>query len=322
VSGTGEFAFISQSLAPLSAGYEGAFDLTDDAAFLAKTAGLIATTDTLVQGVHFRIEDPLDLVARKALRVNISDLVAMAATPHAFMMSIVWPDDISSDDQKRFVEGLAVDAHQFSIPLIGGDTTRGGDRLVVTITAFGECERPLRRNTARPGDRVFVSGTIGDGYLGLQSSTLNLPDTDRRWLDERYQLPEARTSLIGVLRELASAGLDISDGLIADAGHLARTSGVALEIDLTEVPISNAAQSWLKSTRNRQECLVSLITGGDDYEILFCVPDDNAEAMMAAARAVKTKITEIGRVQHGEGVRVLDESGEIVQILRTGFTHF
>ena len=322
MSGTGEFAFISQSLAPLSAGYEGAFDLTDDAAFLAKTAGLIATTDTLVQGVHFRIEDPLDLVARKALRVNISDLVAMAATPHAFMMSIVWPDDISSDDQKRFVEGLAVDADQFSIPLIGGDTTRGGDRLVVTITAFGECERPLRRNTARPGDRVFVSGTIGDGYLGLQSSTLNLPDTDRRWLDERYQLPEARTFLIGVLREFASAGLDVSDGLVADAGHLARTSGVALEIDLAEVPISNAAQSWLKSTRNRQESLVSLITGGDDYEILFCVPDDNAEAMMAAARAVKTKITEIGRVQHGEGVRVLDESGEIVQILRTGFTHF
>lgn len=322
MSRVGEFDFIAQSLAPLSAGYEGAFSLTDDAALLAQKAGLLVTTDTLVQGVHFRNDDPLDLVARKALRVNISDLVAMAAKPHAFLLSIVWPEDIRQDQQNLFVDGLSADVSLYSIPLIGGDTTRGGDRLVITITAFGEVDAPLRRSGARPGDLVFVSGTIGDGFLGLFASDTGLPQHQVAQLNTRYLLPEPRVELIEALRQMASAGLDISDGLVSDAGHLARASGVSLDIRLEDVPLSDPARLWLSRQDNQTGAWSSLLTGGDDYEILFCVPDEQRKAILTAAQACGVAVSEIGRIAEGEGVRVTDDSGKIVQILRTGFTHF
>jgi thiamine-monophosphate kinase len=322
VSRVGEFDFIAQSLAPLSSGYEGAFGLTDDAALLAQKAGLVVTTDTLVQGVHFRSDDPLDLVARKALRVNISDLVAMAAKPHAFLLSIVWPEDIRQDQQNLFVDGLSADVSQYSIPLIGGDTTRGGDRLVITITAFGEVDAPLRRSGARPGDRVFVSGTIGDGFLGLGAADTGLPQHQVEQLNTRYLLPEPRVELIEALRQIASAGLDISDGLVSDAGHLARASGVSLDIRQEDVPLSDPARLWLSRQNNRVEAWSSLLTGGDDYEMLFCVPEKERNALLTAAQACGVPVTEIGEIAEGEGVRVTDDSGQIVQILRNGFTHF
>jgi thiamine-monophosphate kinase len=322
VSRVGEFDFIAQSLAPLSSGYEGAFGLTDDAALLAQKAGLVVTTDTLVQGVHFRSDDPLDLVARKALRVNISDLVAMAAKPHAFLLSIVWPEDIRQEQQNLFIDGLSADVSQYSIPLIGGDTTRGGDRLVITITAFGEVDAPLRRSGARPGDRVFVSGTIGDGFLGLGAADTGLPQHQVEQLNTRYLLPEPRVELIEALRQIASAGLDISDGLVSDAGHLARASGVSLDIRQEDVPLSDPARLWLSRQNNRVEAWSSLLTGGDDYEMLFCVPEKERNALLTAAQACGVPVTEIGEIAEGEGVRVTDDSGQIVQILRNGFTHF
>ncbi|WP_394694556.1 thiamine-phosphate kinase [Hyphobacterium sp.] len=322
MSRIGEFEFIAQSLAPLSAGYEGAFGLTDDAALLAQTPGLVVTSDTLVQGVHFRNDDPMDLIARKALRVNISDLVAMAAKPHAFLLSIVWPESIRPEQQNLFVEGLAFDIAEYSVPLIGGDTTRGGDRLVLTITAFGETEAPLRRSGARPGDRVFVSGTIGDAGLGLHAAEAGLPESATQSLNNRYLLPEPRVGLIKALRQSASAGLDISDGLVADAGHLARASDVALDIRLEDVPLSDAARLWLSRQNNQVEAWSSLLTGGDDYEMLFCVPEHERQALLTAAQACGVSVTEIGEVAEGKGVQVTDESGQIVQILRTGFTHF
>jgi len=322
VSRTGEFEFIAQSLAPLAARYEGAFGLTDDAALLAMSSGLTVTSDTLVQGVHFRNEDPLDLVARKALRVNVSDLVAMAAKPHAFLLSIVWPETVAADDQRRFVDGLAADAHQYSMPLIGGDTVRGGDRLVITITAFGEVERPLRRSGARPGDRVFVSGTIGDGWLGLHADDLDLPDPVRNVLKDRYMLPQPPVALIEALRATATAGLDVSDGLAADADHLSTTSGAGIDLQLVSVPVSAAARQWLVKQANQTDAMVSLITGGDDYEMLFCVADHQVDQMMSAAIDVRIDVTEIGLICDGSGVRVFDEKGDIVQILKTGFTHF
>ena len=322
MSRVGEFDFIAQSLAPLSAAYEGAFGLKDDAALLAQTAGLVVTTDTLIQGVHFRDNDPLDLVARKALRVNISDLVAMAARPHAFLLSIVWPENIREDQQQLFVDGLSADIAQYSTPLIGGDTTRGGDRLVITITAFGEVETPLLRSGALPGDIVFVSGTIGDGFLGLRASETGLPQREWQQLDARYLLPEPRVSLIGALGQSASAGLDISDGLVSDAAHLADASGVLLDIRLADVPLSVPARLWCSGQNSYTEAMASLLSGGDDYEILFCVPERQRDALLTAAEARGVPVSEIGRVEKGEGVRVTDDSGKVVQILRTGFTHF
>lgn len=322
MSRIGEFEFIAQSLAPLAADYEGAFGLTDDAALLALSSGLAVTSDTLVQGLHFRNDDPLDLVARKALRVNVSDLVAMAAKPHAFLLSIVWPDWVTDADQRLFVTGLAEDVGQYATPLIGGDTTRGGDLLVVTITAFGEADRPLRRSGARPGDRVFVSGTIGDGWLGLQSDALDLPEPDRKSLNDRYLLPRPPVALIETLRTTASAGLDVSDGLISDAGHMAKASGVSVDLQLASIPLSAAARGWLARQHNWTEAMTSLITGGDDYEMLFCCPVGRVEALDVSARNAGVAVTDIGCISGGMGVNVRDEKDDIVQILKTGFTHF
>lgn len=322
MSRIGEFEFIAQSLAPLAADYEGAFGLTDDAAFLAASTGLVVTSDTLIQGVHFRSDDPWDVAARKALRMNVSDLVAMAARPHAFLLSIVWPETVSARDQQRFVDGLAEDSAGYGMPLIGGDTTRGGDCLVITITALGEVAQPLRRSGAQPGDRVFVTGTIGDGWLGLQSHALGLPETERNSLNDRYLLPQPPVALIETLRTSATAGLDVSDGLISDAGHMAKASGVSVDLELANIPLSAAARDWLARQDKRTDAMISLITGGDDYEMLFCCPADRVEALRISARNAGVAVTDIGCISEGSGVSVRDEKGNIVQILKTGFTHF
>lgn len=317
-----EFAFIAQSLAPLSHGYTGAFGLTDDAAALANNSGLVVTSDTLVEGVHFRSDDPPALIARKAIRVNVSDLVAMAATPHAVMLSIVWPDNLDASFQQMFVRGLQEDLVHFGMPLIGGDTTRGGDRLVVTVTAFGETSNPLRRNAVRPDDGLFVTGTIGDAFLGLQSDTPGLSTDASNCLTGRYLLPEPPVALIDALRKYASAGLDISDGLVADAGHLSTASSVGFEIHLDAIPVSDAAASWLTTRPDRVAGLIDLVTGGDDYEMLFTASMDQEAELMASAERANVQLTKIGRADQGQGVTVRASDGEIIQILRTGFTHF
>jgi thiamine-monophosphate kinase len=317
-----EFGFIAQSLAPLSRGYAGAFGLTDDAALLASKSGLVVTSDTLVEGVHFRSTDPAALVARKAIRVNVSDLVAMAATPHAIMLSIVWPSDLDAAYQDEFVKGLKTDLDHFGLPLIGGDTTRGGDRMVITVAAFGETSQPLRRNAARPGDGLFVTGTIGDAVLGLRATSLGLSADHEKFLSDRYLLPEPRVEIIDGLKEFASAGLDISDGLVADAGHLSTASSVRFDIQLDAIPVSVSAAVWLATLPDRNAGFVDLVTGGDDYEILFTASGDQEAGILAAAANAGVRVTKIGRADQGGGVDIRASNGEIVQILQTGFTHF
>lgn len=318
----GEFGFIAQSLAPLAQGYAGAFGLTDDAAALAGKPGLVVTSDTLVEGVHFRSDDPAALIAKKAIRVNVSDLVAMAAIPHAVMLSIVWPAKIDGVFQQEFVRGLKDDLDHYGFPLIGGDTTRGGDRLVVTVTAFGEVTNPLRRNAARPGDGLFVTGTIGDAFLGLRADTLGLGQSHREFLAQRYLLPSPPVELVGTLGKFANSGLDISDGLVADAEHLSLASSVCIEIQLDNIPVSTSAEAWLATLPDRKAGLVEMATGGDDYEMLFTASRDHEARLLVAAATAGVQITKIGQVEHGKGVNVRAGSGEIVQILRTGFTHF
>ncbi|WP_421791716.1 thiamine-phosphate kinase [Hyphobacterium sp.] len=322
MSRTDEFEFIAQFLAPLAAGYEGAFGLADDAARMSALDGLIVTTDTLVQGVHFRHSDDWQSVAGKAVRVNLSDLAGMAARPHAVMLSITWPEAVTRDQQEIFALGFGETLKQFQIPLIGGDSTRGGDRLVVTVTAFGETQKPLLRSKAKPGDHLFVTGTIGDAGLGLTAFDLGLEAGPADVLNRRYLQPEPRLTMAEAAGRFASAGMDISDGLIADAGHIAAVSGVGIEIYLSQLPLSGAAMSWLERQSERDEALVQLATAGDDYELLLSVPVENTAGLQGAADAAGIALTRIGRAVEGAGVRVLDTKGEPVQIIRSGFTHF
>ena len=323
MSRTGEFDFIAQYLAPLSAGYDGAFGLTDDAAVLAGEPGYVITTDTLVQGRHFRMLEAWDLVARKAIRVNLSDLAAMGGRPHAIMLSITWPESVSDVRMQRFAEGLKTDLEAFDIPLIGGDTTRGGELLVVTVTAIGTAACPLRRSGGQAGHNVYVSGTIGDATLGLEADRLTvLTGVHRAIVEDRYLLPTPRLALAAGLEGLANAAIDVSDGLVADAGHLARASGFKLELEIGKIPLSSAASTWMRIQPDQNEALIKLATGGDDYELLFSAAPEKHDDILAAAKRSGDKVTRIGRLVEGEGVEVRAANGEILQILRAGFTHF
>lgn len=323
MNGLGEFDFIAQYFAPLAAGYEGAFGLTDDAAQLAAGVDFVVSTDTLIQGVHFRKADPWDLAIKKALRVNLSDLAAMGAQPHAVMLSLVWPEKADRRAMVALADGLMADLEHFRVPLIGGDTTRGGDRLVLSMTAFGECHQPLRRATASPGDDVYVSGTIGDAGLGLNAKRLHaLSDEQKQALEQRYLLPEPRHELARALAEQVSAAIDVSDGLVADAGHIAAASGLGIELSLVDLPLSDSAKAWLNAEEKPIDAFVTLATRGDDYELLFCADPSHRETVAQAAAAAGIPVKRIGSCHAGRGVALLDASGEPVQISQAGFTHF
>lgn len=323
MSPPGEFDFIAEYLAPLAQGYEGAFGLTDDAACLAAEPGLVITTDTMVQGIHFRKLEPWDLVARKAVRVNLSDLAAMGAEPHAILLAITWPEAVRPAQMQRFADGLKTDLAAFGIPLIGGDTTRGGELLVVTITALGKTDKPLLRTGAQAGHDLYVSGTIGDAVLGLEvDKLLGLTGVHKAIVEDRHLLPTPRLKLARALSGFIGGMLDVSDGLVADAGHLAKASGVKTEIELDSIPLSSAAETWVRIQRNPVETLIKLITSGDDYELLFSASPQNADQISAAARAIGERVTRIGRLTAGEGVEVRNSRGETIQIEQSGFTHF
>ncbi len=326
----GEFDLIRTYFAPL-AGDPGSLGLTDDAAVLSPRPGfdLVLTKDMLAADVHFFSGDVPEAIAAKALRVNLSDLAAKGARPRGYLMGLALPSDWTGDWLRRFCEGLAADQAAYGIQLLGGDTIRSGNGLQVSITAIGEVEtgRVVRRSGAAPGDVLFVSGTIGDASAGLKArldrdycGDLDLPADAQRHILDRYLLPRPRTHLAGLVRDFASAAMDVSDGLIADARHLAGASGADLELDLDQVPLSPA----LRHIRDRAPSdFAAFLNGGDDYEILLSVPEEKAADFAAEAAGSDCPVTRIGQVKSGEGrVRVtrsgvpvdLDESG--------GFRHF
>src|SRR5262245_57496657 len=242
-----EFAMIAKLLAPLSANDPGAFGLTDDAAILSVPNGqdLVVTKDMLVEGVHFLHDDPPDLIARKALRVNLSDLAAKGAQPRTYLLGLSLASWIGDEWLARFAAGLAEDQRRFSVSLSGGDTTVTSGPLMVSITAFGTVPqgRMIRRKGARPRDAVFVSGTIGDAGAALavlKGEGIGLSDFDRSALISRYQLPEPRIALGQLLLGVASAALDVSDGLLGDLEHIAKVSDVRIAIDAAKIPVSAA----------------------------------------------------------------------------------
>lgn len=318
----GEFATIARYFRPLAT-HPGAFGLQDDLAWLAPRFGrrLVFKTDAIVVGVHTFPDDPADLVARKALRVNLSDLAAKGARPLGYLLALMLPAGTKAAWLARFAAGLRADQAEFGIPLLGGDLTRTPGPPTISITAIGEAPpgRPLLRGGARRGDLVFVSGTIGDAALGLLALRGKLPrlaPRHRCFLAGRYLLPEPRLALGRAVAPLAHAAMDVSDGLVADLGHICEASGCGAELDLTAVPASPAAQ------QAGERHTFARLTGGDDYELLFTAPLSAEAGLRAAARKSGVPVARIGRVVARPGVHVLGPDGRAISVKNGGWQHF
>ncbi|HYM30201.1 MAG TPA: thiamine-phosphate kinase [Candidatus Cybelea sp.] len=323
----GEFEVIARYFAPLAKDYPLAFGLSDDAALIRPPPGheIVVTTDCMIAGHHFFADDPPQRIAQKLLRVNLSDLAAMGATPIGYMLASAWRDDTTEAWIAAFADGLKRDQATYGVSLIGGDTVLTDGPLTFTVTAFGYIAdgKALRRNGARVGDSVFVSGSIGDAELGLRcrmGEIVGLAPGIVRYLLDRHQLPEPRVSLGRKLVGIASAAIDVSDGLVADLGHICAASGVDAVIRLADVPRSPAAASVLAVT----EDTLSAVAGGDDYELCFTAPAHDAVLVTAAANAAGVPVQRIGEViGQGPGhVQVLDLGGRPIHLERQGFTHF
>ncbi|HMA14580.1 MAG: thiamine-phosphate kinase [Bacteroidota bacterium] len=323
----GEFELIERYFVPLAAKAEGAFGLHNDAAVLPLGPGerLVTTVDTMIQGRHF-LDCPAGLVARKLLRVNLSDLAAMGARPFGYLLASAWPLDIEEDWIAAFAAGLAADQDEFGVALYGGDTTATTGPMTLSLTAFGAVtgDRVLDRGSLAPGDDLYVTGTIGEGWLGLlalRGELVGLAAADREALIGRYRLPQPRLTVGQALlaEGIARSALDVSDGLAGDVRHLLEASGVGAEIDLAAVPVSAAAEAALALLgRPRQD----LLTGGDDYELAFAARADRRDAVAALARRTGLAIARIGRVVAGAGLVVRDAGGAEVALEKEGWTHF
>lgn len=310
-----EFGFIARFLSPLAAKENGAFGLTDDAAVIDVPAGqqLVLTKDALVEGVHFIGDEPPADIARKALRVNLSDLAAMGATPRAYMLALMLPAFADEQWLRDFTVGLQMDQGEFGISLIGGDTTRTLGSLALSVTMFGfvPAGMALRRSGARAGDDIYVSGTIGDAALGLSVAKYELTGD---FLLNRYRLPQPRVALGAHLRGIVSSCTDISDGLAQDLGHICEQSQVGAAIEWSAVPLSDAARA------SGAVAAQTILGGGDDYELLFTASPENAHKLQALAAI--TPITRIGNITGGSGVHVFDAQGAEITLAHKGYKHF
>ena len=325
-----EDALIARHLAPLAG--PGALGLRDDAGLATPRPGhdLVVTKDMLVAGVHFFADDPPGAIARKALRVNLSDLAAKGAAPLGFMLGLALPGDWTEPWLAAFVAGLADDARGYACPLIGGDTVATSGPLTLSVTAFGEvcAGRMVPRTGARAGDRLYVTGTIGDAALGLKlrlaapadaawRSALDEPS--KAALRERYLMPEPRLALRPALTH-ARAAMDVSDGFVGDLGKMLSLETLSATIDATAVPLSAAARA---AVALEPGLLTSVLTGGDDYEILCAVAPAQGAAFERAAQAAGITVTAIGEAMPGEsGVFVRDTTGAVLDLGTGRFDHF
>lgn len=318
----GEFDFIRDKLRPLTGGDAAALGLADDAAILTPPPGheLVVASDMLVAGTHFLDSDAMGVVAARALGSNLSDLAAMGATPRGYLASIAWPENLTAADRNAFADALEPLQLAAGLSLLGGDTTRTSGPLTLSLTFLGLVPEgtALRRDGAAPGDDVWVSGTIGDAALGLEMARGVLDGQD--FLRSRYDAPQARLALGEGLRGLASACIDISDGLIADAGHVCRTSGVGMTIESAMVPLSDPVLLWLE--KEGEAGLLRLLSAGDDYELLFTAPHEKAPDILALQGELGLQLSWIGNVSEGDAVDLRDADGGMLVIEQTGFTHF
>lgn len=328
----GEFELIGRYFKPLAARLPGALGLTDDAAVLDIPAGrqLVVTHDALVAGVHFLTDDSPADVAAKALAVNVSDLASMGAAPLGYTLTLALTRDLDEGWLEAFSDGLAVEQERYGIALAGGDTVSTPGPLSVTVCAFGTVPagQALTRSGALPGDAVFVTGTIGDAALGLLALTSGLGDLAegyRNALIDRYRHPQPRIALAQLLVGSAHAAIDVSDGLVADLGHICEESRLRARIDADRVPLSDAARAVVGADDG---CFQIVLTGGDDYEILFSAPSEAREAIARISAVTGVPVTEIGRMEEAGSaepspvVGVYGAGGLELEIAATGFQHF
>ena len=320
---------IARFFAPLAG--EGGLGLRDDAALLRPDPGhdLILTVDALVAGVHFFPDDPPGAVAVKALGVNVSDLAAKGASPAGFLLSLALPDEWTEPWLAAFAAGLGEAARAFACPLLGGDTVRANGPLSLSVTAVGQVPegRMVRRAAARTGDRLCVTGTIGDAALGLDvlkggavAVTLAGDSLARGKLIDRYRVPQPRTALAQAIRDHATAAMDVSDGFAGDLAKLCAASGVSAAIDAAGVPLSDTAQSLLTGGAVGIEAILS---GGDDYEILCTIPENRFDAFEAAARLAGVPVSSVGTVLAGSAApRFIDAGGAEIVLPRLSYSHF
>ncbi|MEP9347592.1 thiamine-phosphate kinase [Xanthobacter sp. KR7-225] len=326
--GSGEDRLIARFFRPIAGA--GALGLLDDAALLSPPEGcdLVLTKDAVVAGVHFFADDPPASVAKKALRVNLSDLAAKGAAPLGALLAIALPKGTGDAWIEAFAAGLGADAALHGCPILGGDTVATPGPVTITITALGAVPKGgfVPRTGARPGQAILISGTIGDAALGLK---LRLGPRDapfgdldaggRSHLLDRYLHPQPRLALAPALRAHAAAAMDVSDGLAGDLAKMLAASGCGGTLDARLVPLSAAAATV---TGGRADMLKAALTGGDDYEILACVPQAAVPAFIAAAARAGVPVAVIGETQAGEGLDVIGPDGAPLDLGAGSYSHF
>ncbi len=319
---------IARYFSPLAA--PGGLNLKDDAAYLTPPSGmdLVMTVDAVVAGVHFFSADAPEGLARKALGVNISDLAAKGAEPGGFLLTLGLSDDWAPEWLEAFAGSLQEAAAEWRCPLYGGDTVRANGAPFISITAFGFAPhgRMVQRSGAQVGDSLCVSGTIGDAALGLflaghekSAWAGNLTGEEKSSLLDRYHHPRPRIALVPVIRQYATAAMDISDGLVGDLEKLLSVSNVSAEVSLEKIPLSSAAAAAFASD---QQCLHRIMTGGDDYEILCTIPGNVLEEAMAEAASINIGLTPIGIITAPDADPVFRYKGSNVEIMQKAFSHF
>lgn len=308
-----EFELIRSYLAPLVS-TPGADGLEDDVAELRVSGRIAATADTIVEGVHFLADDPISSIAAKLVRVNVSDLIAKGAAPSECLLSLVWPRQRAASEVEVFAASLKSDLDLWNCRLVGGDTTSTDGPLVLSLTMLGSCSSrgPVRRSGASAGEDVWVSGTIGDGWLGLKAAReelVGIDAEDAAWLAESYRVPRVQQmELASLIGETAGGSVDVSDGLASDALHVARSSGLKIVIEGSAVPLSGPARRALE--RCEGVSLEHLLAGGDDYQVLFSAAADRRPEIERFSSEAGVVLTRIGRCEAGEGVSLIGLDGK------------
>lgn len=318
-----EITLIDRFFRPLAG--EGAFELTDDAGLITPEVGFdqVITSDSIAYGIHYLPDDPPETVARKALRVNLSDLASKGAEPVAYILNLAMGPEVDDDWLAAFADGLRSDQAEFGLTMLGGDTISAG-QTVISVTAIGRVPtgRMVHRFTGKPGDHLYVSGAIGASRAGLElltnanSPLARLSAKQRKACIGRYRIPVPRLALAPVLRQFASAAMDVSDGLIGDADKLVAASGCTGSIDADRVPLADGLDGPQFET-----FLTVLITAGDDYEILAGVPPEAAERFEIEARKRNIPVNRIGTLAAGTGPVQVIRRGRLLHLPERAFIH-
>lgn len=319
-----EFDIIAKYFQPLTNGCHESLSLKDDAAIIpCDTSNLVITQDTIIESVHFLPQDTASDVAKKLLRVNLSDLAAMGATPLYYMLAMSLPKSIDEKWIEHFSASMQDDIKLFGGSLIGGDTTSHDGKITLTLTAIGKCpdNKALKRSTAKTGDLIFVTGTIGDSFLGLQILKQELPtlSENEKFLSNRYKIPQPRLDISQSIIDIATSAADISDGLISDLEHICSASNVGATINIDAIPLSKAAKNIIsKGAFN----ISQLATGGDDYELIFTANTQNSCRLKQISQDLNIKITEIGKITNESGVTTLNNQDSPINTGVSGYNHF